>query len=293
MPSYTLDGVALDHPAGCWRLKRGTQRRPFPGARAVRVSVTGRAGELPIVGLDHEATSFSLTFAVTGATPAGTDGGYPQMETNLEALTALLGVRNRLMSLRYEAGPIVRVADVTITAATDPEISVGAARARLTVVVEVPGVYWRSDTVTTWAGAANTASQVVTTLAGSTAPITDALIRVTGPATNITITDVASGGSVGLLTSGSNTLSASQRLLIDANAMRAALVTTDTWDMTAGSDRTGVISVFGPFSANRWLHLTPAMAVQDPFSRAVLISCTASGTGAASGLEIRARHSYL
>jgi hypothetical protein len=293
MPSYSLDGVGLDHPAGCWRLKRGTQRRPLPGARAVRVSVTGRAGELPIVGLDHEATSFSLTFVVTGATPAGTDGGYPQMETNLEALTALLGVRNRLMSLRYQAGPIVRVADVTVTAATDPEITVGAARARLTVVVEVPGAYWRDETVTTWAGSANATDQVVTTLAGSTAPITDALIRITGPATNITVRDVASGGSVGLLTSGSNTLAAGQRLLIDAIAMRAALVTTDTWDVTTGTDRTGLISVFGPGSANRWIHLTPAMAVQDPFSRAVLVSCTATGTTAASGLEVRARRSYL
>ncbi len=293
MPSYTLDGIGLDHPAGCWRLKRGTQRRPLPGARAVRVSVTGRAGELPIVGLDHEATSFSLTFVVTGATPAGTDGGFPQMETNLEALTALLGVRNRLMSLRYQAGPIVRVADVAITAASDPEINVGAARARLQVVVEVPGVYWRDETVATWAGSANASDQVVTTLAGSTAPIVDGLIRVTGPATNITVKDVATQGAVGLLTSGSNSLMAGQRLLIDAAAMRAALVTTDTWDLSAGTDKTGMISVFGPGSASRWLHLTPAMAVGDPFSRAVLLSCTATGTAVASIVEVRARRAYL
>ncbi|SDL73045.1 hypothetical protein SAMN05421874_12820 [Nonomuraea maritima] len=293
MPSYTLDGVPLDHPAGCWKLKRGTQRRPLPGARAVRVSVTGRAGELPIVGLDHEATSFSLTFAVTGATPSGADGGYAQMETNLEALTALLGVRNRLMSLRYEAGPIARIADVTITAASEPEIWVGAARARLTVVVEVPGVYWRDETLSTWSGSANTVDQVVTTLAGSTAPITDALIRVTGPATNPTIRDVASGGTVALTTFGANTISAGQWLVVDAQAMRAALVTTDTWELTGGTDRTGVMVVSGPGSANRWLHLTPAMAVGDPFSRAVVVSCTATSTTSASRLEIRARRSYL
>ncbi|MEV6033563.1 hypothetical protein AB0L65_20580 [Nonomuraea sp. NPDC052116] len=293
MPSYTLDGVALDHPAGCWKLKRGTQRRPLPGARAVRVSVTGRAGELPIVGLDHEATSFSLTFVVTGATPAGADGGFQQLETNLEALTALLGVRNRLMSLRYQAGSIVRVADVTITAASEPEVNTGAARARLTVVVEVPGVYWRDEAVTTWAGNANASNQAVATLTGSTAPITDALLRVTGPATNITITDVATQGAVGLLTSGSNAITASERLLIDAAAMRAAVVTTDTWDLATGTDKTGVISVFGPGSASRWIHLTPAMAVGDPFSRAVLISCTATGTTAASKLEVRARRAYL
>lgn len=293
MPQYTLDGVPLDHPAGCWRLKKGTQRRPLPGARAVRVTVPGRAGELPIVGLDHELTSFSLVFSVTGATPAGADGGYAQLEANLEALSALLGVRHRLMSLRYQAGAIVRVADVTVIAASEPELWVGAARARLTAVVEVPSVYWRDETTTTWEGSANTTGQAVTTLAGSTAPITDALIRVTGPATNITIRDVATQGAVGLLTSGSNSLTASERLLIDAAAMRAALVTTDTWDLVAGTDRTGVISVFGPGSASRWLHLTPAVALADPFSRAVLINCTASGTTVASKLEVRARRAYL
>ncbi|SEU46631.1 hypothetical protein [Nonomuraea wenchangensis] len=293
MPSYTLDGVPLDHPAGCWKLKKGTQRRPLPGARAVRVSVPGRAGELPITGLDHEITSFSLVFTVTGATPTGGDGGFAQLETNLEALAAMLGVRHRLMSLRYQAGAIVRVADVTVVAASEPELRVGAARARLTAVVEVPGVYWRDETTATWQGAANTADQPIATLAGSTAPVTDALIRVTGPATNITVRDVATQGAVGLLAAGANSITASERLLIDAAAMRAAIVTTDTWDLAGGTDRTGVISVFGPGSASRWIHLTPAMAVGDPFSRAVLISCTATGTTAASKLEVRARRSYL
>ncbi len=257
------------------------------------MTVPGRAGELPIVGLDHEATRFALVITVTGATPAGTDGGFPQMEANLEALGALLGVRHRLMSLRYEAGPIVRVADVTVTAASEPEVNTGAARAKLTAIVEVPGVYWRDETVTTWQGSANATGQAVTTLAGATAPITDSLLRVTGPATNITLRDVATQGAVGLLTSGSNSITASERLLIDAAAMRAAVVTTDTWDLATGTDKTGVISVFGPGSASRWIHLTPAMAAGDPFSRAVLISCTATGTTAASKLEVRARRAYL
>ncbi|MEV4078947.1 hypothetical protein AB0J43_01470 [Nonomuraea fuscirosea] len=293
MPQYTLDGVPLDHPAGCWRLKKGTQRRPLPGARAVRVTVPGRAGELPITGLDHELTSFSLVFTVTGATPSGADGGFAQLETNLEALSALLGVRHRLMSLRYQAGSLVRVADVTVIAASEPELWVGAARARLTAVVEVPSVYWRDETTTTWAGNADADEQVITTLAGSTAPIVDSVLRVTGPISSVTVTDVATQGKLGLLTPGSNSLAAGERLLLDCAAMRATLVTTDTWDLAAGTDRTGVISVFGPGSASRWLHLTPAVALGDPFSRTVLVSCSGSGVTAASRLEIRARRAFL
>ncbi|WP_424533627.1 hypothetical protein ACOZ38_25160 [Sphaerisporangium viridialbum] len=289
MPTYSLDGVPLDHPAGCWTLKKGTQRRPLPGARAVKVSVPGRSGELPVVGLDLEATSLGLAFVVTGATPSGVDGGYEQMERNLEALGAVLGVRHRLMSLKYQAGSIVRVADVTVTSASEPEISTGAARARLTALVEVPGVFWRDESESTWLGSANTLGQVVTTLAGSTGPITDALLRVTGPAVDVSIGDIATGGWV--LRPGG--LVAGQRLLIDCGQMRAAIVTSNTWDLAAGSDATGTIDAIGPGSAFRWLHLTPAVAVGDPHSRAVLVSSSATSLTGGSKLEIQARRSYL
>ncbi|MEV1247899.1 RidA family protein [Nonomuraea sp. NPDC050022] len=191
MPSYSLDGVPLDHPAGCWRTKKGTQRRPWPGARAVKVSVPGRRGDIPVVGLDLEATTFGLTFKVTSANPSGANGGYEQMERNLEALSALLGTRHRLMKLRYQAGSLVRVADVTITAASEPEVNTGAATAPITAVVEVPGTLWRDEAEPTWAGAPNQLAQAVTTLAGSTGPITDALLRFAGPAVQPSIGDVA------------------------------------------------------------------------------------------------------
>ncbi|GAA4945911.1 hypothetical protein HD597_006742 [Nonomuraea thailandensis] len=289
MPSYSLDGVPLDHPAGCWRLKKGTQRRPLPGARAVKVSVPGRHGDIPVVGLDLEATTFGLTFKVTSATPSGADGGYEQMERNLEALSALLGTRHRLMKLRYQAGNLVRVADVTINAASEPEVNTGAATARITAVVEVPGALWRDDSESTWAGAPDQLAQAVTTLAGATGPIVDALLRFTGPAVQLSIGDVATGGWVlrpgGLL--------AGQRLLIDCGRMRAAVVTSDTWDLAAGDDVTGEIDAIGPGSQFRWLHLTSSVAVADPFSRAVLVSTSATSTDAPSKVEIRARRAYL
>ncbi|GGK90162.1 hypothetical protein Ppa06_58300 [Planomonospora parontospora subsp. parontospora] len=289
MPTYTLDGVPLDHPAGCWTLKKGTRRRPLPGVRAVEVSVPGRAGELPVLGLDHATTTIPLVLGVTGRSPAGAHGGFEQLEANLEALAALLGVRHRLMTLTYTAGSITRAAEVTITAVSDPEVDVGAVRARLTAFARVPGVYWRDPAEATWAGSANASAQPVTTLAGSTAPITDALVRVTGPAVNPRITDVATGGAVtrpgGLLTG--------ERLLLDCATMRAALVDTDTWDLAAGDDVTGQIDATGPGSAFRWIHFTPAVALADPHSRAVLVTSSATSTTADSRLEIRARRAYL
>ncbi len=289
MPTYSLDGVALDHPAGCWRLKQGTRRRPLPGVRSVEVVVPGRAGELPIVGLDRATTTLALEFGVTAATTAGADGGFEQLEANLEALSALLGVQHRLMTLRYEAGSLVRVAEVTIPTVSEPEIWPGANRARLTAICRIPGVYWRDETEATWAGLLPGASQAATPFAGSTGPIVDALLRVTGPATNPSVTDVATGGKV----SYTGTVSAGNRLLIDCGSLKAAIVTTDTWDLTTGSDVTGNIGATGPGSAFRWLHLTPAVAVGDPFSRVVLVTSAATATTGASGLQVRARRAYL
>ncbi|GAA1769900.1 hypothetical protein [Nonomuraea bangladeshensis] len=287
--TYFLDGVPLDHPAGCWRLKKGTKRRPLPGVRSVALSVPGRAGDLPVLGLDHEATALGLALTVYSSTPSGADGGAEQMEHNLEALGALLGTRHRLMTLKWVTGTIVRVAGVTVEAVSEPEYFPGAALAKLTAVVKVPGVYWRDEADSTWAGTLPGAGQIVTPLAGSTGPIVDALLRVTGPAVQPSVRDVATGGTVAY----TGTVQAGEHLLIDCGTLTAAVVATDTWDQAGGTDVTGQIQATGPGSAFRWLHLTPAMAVGDPHSRAVLVDATALGTSGASALMIRGRRSYL
>lgn len=287
--TYILDGVPLDHPAGCWRLKKGTKRRPLPGVRSVNLSVPGRAGDLPVLGLDHEATTLGLALTVYPVTPSGEHGGPEQMEQNLEALGALLGVRHRLMPLKWVTGTIVRVADVTVEAVAEPEYFPGAAIARLTAVVRVPGVYWRDETASTWEGALPGVGQAVTPLAGSTGPIVDAVLRVSGPAVQPSVRDVASGGMVAY----TGTVQAGEHLLIDCGWLTAAVVATDTWDLDEGTDVTGDIEATGPGSAYRWLHLTPAMAVGDPHSRAVLVDAVAEGTSTESVLMIRARRSYL
>ncbi|MDP9850400.1 hypothetical protein [Streptosporangium lutulentum] len=58
-------------------------------------------------------------------------------------------------------------------------------------------------------------------------------------------------------------------------------------------DVTGTIDATGSGSAFRWLHLVPDMAAGDPHSRAVVVTSSATSTTGASGLEIRARRSYL
>ncbi|MEV0387049.1 hypothetical protein [Nonomuraea sp. NPDC050643] len=137
-----------------------------------------------------------LVLTVYGRTPAGAPGGFEQMERNLEALGALLGVKHRLMKLTYIAGTIVRQADVILDGISEPELNTSAAMARLTALVRIPGVYWRDEIETTRQGSANAVDQPVSTLAGSTGPIIDALVRFTGAAVNPALTDVATGGPI-------------------------------------------------------------------------------------------------
>ncbi|MEU8195227.1 hypothetical protein AB0C10_15750 [Microbispora amethystogenes] len=289
MATYFLDGVPLDHPAGCWRLKKGTKRRPLPGVRAVNLNVAGRSGDIPVLGLDFEATTLPLVFTVYTRTTAGASGDAEDLEANVEALGALLGTRHRLMDLKYVVGSMVRVAAVTIETSSDPEYYYDAGFARITALVRVPGVFWRDEADATWIGTATGSGQIVTTLAGSTGPITDAVLQVSGPAVNPSIKDVATGCTV----SYSGTVASGKYLLIDCGAMVAATVSSDTFALSGGGNVTGNINATGPGSQFRWLHLTPAMAVGDPHSRAVVVDASASGTSGASALKIRGRRSYL
>ncbi|MBP2704392.1 hypothetical protein JOL79_11265 [Microbispora sp. RL4-1S] len=287
-PTYVVDGVALDAPG--WYLAKETRRRPLPGVRGVSVEVPGRAGQLPIVGLDADTTTLALTLWVTAVRPDGSDGDLPDLEANLDALFAVFGVRHRLLDIRHlPAAGIERQADATVLAQAEPDMDVPGRRAKLPILLTIPGVYWRDVAPSTWSSGLPATGQAVSPLAGSTAPITDALLRFTGPATNPAMTDAVTGVTVAY----TGALTGSQRLLVDCGRMRAARVTSDTWDLSAGTDVTGGVSSTGPGSASRWLHLTPGISGTDPYSRAVTVTATGSGTSGASLVEIRARRAHL
>jgi hypothetical protein len=256
----------------------------------VSVKVAGRSGELPIVGLDLEPTSLALDLHVLPVRPDGSEGGYEAMERNLEALTGVFGVRHRLLDIRYHAAPgITRQADATVLAASEPAVDVGNAVARLQILLQVPAGVWREQEAVTWSGLLPGAGQPVTPLAGSTAAVVDAVARFNGPAVNPAAADAVTGAAI----TWTGVLAASERLLVDCAGQRAAVVATDTWDLDAGDDVTGDIDASGPGSASLWLPLTPAIAGSDPFSRAITVTSSASGTTGASGLQLQARRAFL
>lgn len=289
-PTYSVDGVALDAPG--WHLAPGTQLRPLPAARSVEIRLPGRAGDVPVLGLDHEATGFGLTLNVTDRDHQGHRGGFPGLERNLEALSGLFGVRHRLVDLRYHVDArTTRRADAEVIASAEPEVYVASATARLTVLVRVPGVYWRDPELATWQARLLTdppqEGTVVSWLSGSTGPITDAHVGIHGQADHPTVVDVVTGG--GFTWAGA--LGPNQGLEVDCADLRAY-----RFPLTEPADRedvTGLVSGIGPGSASRWLHLTPGLVRGNPHQRHIRVRAGAVSTGEETQIRIRARRSFL
>lgn len=294
MPTYVVDETPLDHPAGCWRLLVGTQRRPLPGVRAVEVSVPGVPGELAIVGEEVEPTTLGLTLGVYGRDARGAPGGRRALEANLEALAAVFDSSRRLLDVRWRVDELVeRQAWAKVVAASEPEVFNTAAFARLSVVLRIPGVWWRDvpEETSTWSTLlADAAGPVpVGTLADSSAPCGDAVFALEGGAMDHPyVVDVATGARLTY----AGTLTGSQRLVVDCGRMRAALVAPGEWSVETGSTVTGRVDVVGPGSDRGWLALTPAYAYGDPHARDVRITAGAVSAEAGAELSIRARRAY-
>lgn len=288
-PTYSVDGVALDAPG--WRLAPGTRLRPLPAARTVEVRVPGRSGDLPVTGLDLEPTVLGITLRVLPQDAQGLHGGFPQLERNLEALTGLFGVRHRLLDVRYHVDPdTVRTARAEVVSSVEPEVDVSGATALLTVLLRVPGVYWRDPEPVSWetelVPGPPPEGVAVSGLAGSTAPVTDAEVLIDGPAAGPEVVDVATGA--GLRWAG--TLTAGQTLAVDCAAMSARRLSAD---VPAGEDVTGLVTAFGPGSASRWLHLTPVLTGGDPHRREVRVRADAVSAAAGARVRITTRRAFL
>lgn len=289
MPTYTVDGVPLDHPAGCWKLLAATQVRPLPGARTASVAVPGRPGELPTVGEDVETTTVGLTLGVRGVDPDGTDQGAAGLELNLRSLYGLFGVRHRLLDLRYV--PAVGVPELAAAAkvvtASEPTVWTGAARARLAVMLRIPGVFWRDTVPADWSTTTLAAPVRVASLDGATAPVLDAVLRVTGPMTGLRVTDTETGGWV----SYPGTVAAGRQLRVHCGRMDAHEAPAVTWEGTE-ANATGRIVTGGPGSGYRFLALTPA-PIGSVHDRGVRILVEGSATSAATLVELHARRAFL
>lgn len=274
---YTLDGVPLDDPQNRWYLNAKTGVRILPGRTAAGVVLPGRDGVTPSLGSTYTPGMIKLGLSIRQPT-------HPDMMGGLELLYGVLSQRHRLLPLVHDYGNgTSRQAMIEVLSSIDPE-SLLCNFTRLDVIAEVPGVFWRSTNTadTTLAVTTTAATSVIGALAGSTAPVNDALIRVKGGLSGLVLTDPVSGDHLTVTMA----LGATEYLVIDCANWTARKVTTNTW--TGGTDVSQYVL------SNRGMG--PMFSLNPDFTTgAGRIRLTVKGTNPASSpvVTVRAKQSYF
>jgi hypothetical protein len=160
---------------------------------------------------------------------------------------------------------------------------------RLAAVLMVPGVYWRSLLALSWASGPLTSGlwMAVSSLQGSSAPIDDAVLCVTGPANaGVQVFDVVTGSFVRL----NEAIPAGSTWRVNVGTWESRVgvgLTVDSAD-TAGTDKSGVTDQGGLYP--RLLRLNPRLV---DGARKVRVSVVGAGFTAATTLTIKARRAHL
>lgn len=168
--------------------------------------------------------------------------------------------------------------------------------ARLTILVERPDSFWYSpDPLLSAVTTLNTTSKTIelVDLWDSTSPITDGMLRLRGPfAEGVTVT-IRDRGRVdnAISFTMADPITLGDFILVDLRTLMARLVITDTWDITAGTDVRGWMSI----SSNGGFNLTPefpGVGFPDVPNRYYIV-VVRDGTDATSSIRSNLRRGYL
>lgn len=275
LDTWTVDGVALNTTARMLELPEGVDTTA--GLRGDNLTVPGRHGRVWRPKRYDEANRVLRMWA--------TGNDEATLEANLDALIAMFTVRHRLLDVRRtRADGVTRQMFAEAVDVLDPRILLAYpynGYLELNVALRTPGAFWQdvaTSDFTSPAGLTLPSTVAVTTLAGGTAPIDDAVIVVRGPIANPTVTDV-SGASV---------------------TLAGTLANGTDWqvDSSAWTSKTGAALGFGAGGTDalaatthtdaRMLPITPAGA-----SSPQLTLSGTGGVGAATALLVRGRRKFL
>lgn len=269
---WSLSGVDTAR----WNLRKGSTWRAPIQVRTKSLDIPEEHGVVPVGLPVYEAPQVSLDLK------CGT-GSQDTVESVSNELIGLLTAPG--LVLGRESGGIVTSAVPRLVGISLGEF-IWNHSARFTALLEIPGVFFRATSIDV--GPTVVATGNTYTLAGlgvGTAPITDALLRFTGPLTAVTVTDPVSGTTV----SWTGSLTAGNYLFLNPSTMKARISNSSTAWTSGGSDVSGTMSR-GP--AGR-LQIWPRMAASDPSVRQARLTVTGTGFTGATALTVRAQPAYL
>lgn len=207
----TVAGVSLNTYAHFITTRNGWDLTP--GQVGGNLRIPGKDGEA-YLAKDYGPGRMVLQITVTGtdangAIPAGMTE-TKQFRSNMDNLLRLFTYRGPSQVRREMEDGSVRINDAEVGAVIAPEYIDGATTANLTVELVFPDPIWSGDFISyepLTGSATNGRQDNLSFFGGCTAPINDAVLVFTGPATNPRITDVGSGSSIqyfGTLAAGTN-----------------------------------------------------------------------------------------
>lgn len=270
--AWRLNGVDLDDDSRGWKLQRASTWRAPVSARRSVISFPGRPGEL-VAGAagDVEAPIITFEWLVVRRTAS-------ELDATLDDLVLLLTSRNASMSRTTQDGS-ARETSATVSFLSMSErdgltISDGAAYCRIVAQLKVPGACWRGQSQDWPLPAGRT---VLST--GSTAPIVDSVLRISGPMSSVQVVDDVSWSSI----TWTGSLASGQYAFIDTARLTLAKTSdANAWTL-AGTDSPEV-----DYSASGSLRITPMASVGAP--RYASVTATIVGSGY---LTLRTRAAYL
>lgn len=276
--SYLVNGVSLDDPAGRWNVLRASVFRNALAADVPVISIAGGYGEqapyYPKVNMT--AATLPITLMVSGA-------NYGEVRANHQLLLLLL--RNCTV-LGQVTDDVAFEQPAYFMTASEPETWFPGLR--FVAMFRLPEVDWRqaADDWVSVAPSASTMNWDVTTLAGSTGPIRDAIYLFTGPCQDPTVTDA----STGFWFKAQATLAGGEKMRVDSRNHSAVRGASATLANAVGTDATATLR-FGGQRPSEFLHLNPLLnGGADNTTVQIAFSCT--GYSAATRLSIRARKAH-
>lgn len=261
-----INGITIStDPARGWKLLfDGSDRDAPTSIRRTPLVIPGRAGSVPL-GMRpvHDERPISFSWRVSGITRAAAEAASTDLVSLLAAPTLTLS--------RDWNGRIVEASAELVSVAV-PEWDKSGRGVVITAVLQLTDPFWRDEA---WAQTtiAAGAPAVVPTLAGRSAPTTDAVLRVPAATTTFSLTDQATATGVSW-----DGAAGAGYIYLDCSTLRAWRAASDSaWtfqgtEVTAGIDYPNA----GP------LVLTP-----------VGLPTAVTVTAVDAAVTIRARGSYL
>lgn len=279
----TVDGTRLDTYA--WNIITKTGWDLGTSARGANQEVPGLDGALWVPNKRESEGRMAIKMWVQGADANlnyATDQ-YEKYRQNMDVLRQLFGKRSSLLTVQINLGSTLGTREclAEVVEAWDPELTGIGQIGTFTVLLKIPGAYWRDTADQNYDLTSATVGQkTLTAFAGATANMRELQLVIDGPWTNPSITDDGSGH---VLTY-TGTLAAGTQWMVDTVAHTSrtgtgiAFTTTGTQAMLSTS-RSGAHTpgLFG---------ITPAGAV------APTVTLGGTATGAGSRVRIRGRRKY-